>query len=285
MKSLLLPLLPILLLASGHALSQGYGQPDYSQQSGYPPASTSPYPQDASPYPQAPAASPYPQVPAASPYPQAPAASPYPQNSSPYPDPSAGAASPYPQVGGIPGQSLPGDVSQQSPVYPGQGGPMQTGPMYPQSGQMNPPGYPASALQGQQLGGMSASPGWTPPQAVQPVTAVSSGPCGVKLSTDRSTLYLTDPANGVERKQLSLGSDRVQRVFTSPDKAWSVAIYKVRGVSQFGFIALDLTACEDQMPVELPALVTAASFDNGEVVLKLEKGATQRFPLQNARVQ
>jgi hypothetical protein len=160
--------------------------------------------------------------------------------------------------------------------------------MYPQPGQMNPypPGYPTSALQAQQPGGgMSSSPGWTPPQAVQPAAVVSSGPCGVKLSTDRSTIYLTDPASGVERRQLALGSDRVQRIFTSPDKAWGVAIYKVRGVPQFGFIALDLTTCEEQMPVELPALATAASFDKGEVVLKLEKGPAQRLPLQNARVQ
>jgi len=64
-----------------------------------------------------------------------------------------------------------------------------------------------------------------------------------------------------------------------------VAIYKVRGVQQFGFIAFDLAACEDQLPVELPSVAASAGFEQGEVVLKFEKASVQRFPLKNARIQ
>jgi len=92
-----------------------------------------------------------------------------------------------------------------------------------------------------------------------------------------------DPA-GTEQKHVSLGQDRVQKVFTSPDGAWSVAIYKIRGVQQYGFIALDLAKCEEQLPVDLPSMASTAAFDQGDIVLFLATGE-QRFRLKNQVIQ
>jgi hypothetical protein len=91
-------------------------------------------------------------------------------------------------------------------------------------------------------------------------------------------------ASGTERKHVSLGEDRVQKVFNSPDGAWSVAIYKIRGAEQYGFIALDLTKCEEQLPVDVPSIASAAAFDQGEVVLTFETGE-KRFRMKNQTIQ
>lgn len=106
----------------------------------------------------------------------------------------------------------------------------------------------------------------------------------MKLSVDRSTLNLVDANTGSERKHLSLGQDRVQKVFSSPDNAWSVAVYKIRGAQQYGFIALELAKCEDQLPVDLPAVPTEARFDQAEVVLTIDN-KEKRFRLRNSRMQ
>jgi hypothetical protein len=126
---------------------------------------------------------------------------------------------------------------------------------------------------------------YQPQQQVPPSGSGSQqgGPCTVKLSTDRSTIHLMDP-DGTERKHVPLGQDRVQKVFNSPDGAWSLAIYKIRGAQQYGFIALDLAKCEEQPPVDLPSIASSASFDQGEVVLSLEKGE-RRFKLKNQTIQ
>ena len=105
----------------------------------------------------------------------------------------------------------------------------------------------------------------------------------MKLNKDRSTISLVDPA-GSERKHVSLGQDRVQKVFNSPDGAWSVAIFKIRGEQQYGFIALDLTKCEEQLPVDVPSMASAAAFDQGEVVLTFEAGE-KRFRMKNQGIQ
>ena len=106
----------------------------------------------------------------------------------------------------------------------------------------------------------------------------------MKLSPDRSIIRLVDSNSGSERKQLSLGQDRVQKVYSSPDNAWSIAVYKIRGAPQYGFIALDLGKCEDQLPVDLPAIPSEARFDQAEVALMID-GREKRFPLKNSRMQ
>ncbi len=123
------------------------------------------------------------------------------------------------------------------------------------------------------------------PQQMPPTGGDSqpSGPCTVKLSKDRSTIKLINPG-GTERKHVSLGQDRVQKLFNSPDGAWSVAIFKIRGEPKYGFIALDLTQCEEQPAVDIPSIASEAVFDQGEVVLSLEKGE-QRFKLKNEGTQ
>lgn len=95
---------------------------------------------------------------------------------------------------------------------------------------------------------------------------------------------MMDSATGTERKHLSLGQDRIQKVFSAPDGSWSVAVYKIRGAQQYGFIALELASCEDQLPVDLNAVPSAARFEQAEVVLTVES-EEKRFPLKNSRMQ
>jgi len=264
-------------LTMGSAMTpaqQTYPPTGYSDQSAYPSGSaqgTSPYPSQ-SPYPAQTVPNSSGQYPSPTPGydPGAgqPGSSPYPNQ--PYPNTTLPSAS-YPVQNGTP-QTYPG---QQS--YPAQ----QPYPSQPQSSPMQ------STYPGQQA--YPAQQGWTPPQPSlqpgQPGAQPVSKNCIVKLSTDRSTLHLMDASGTVEKKHLSLGSDRVQRVFNSPDGIWSVAVYKVRGVQQYGFIAFELAGCEDQMPVEIPAVATSASFESGEVVLGFDAGKSQRYPLKNARIQ
>lgn len=139
-----------------------------------------------------------------------------------------------------------------------------------------PPYQPPAGMPGQQQ--------WTPPQMpasqAPPAGGVPAGPCTVKLSADRSTVHLMDASGSTELKHVSLGQDRVQKVFNSPDGTWSVAIYKIRGAQQYGFIALDLAKCEEQQAVDVPSIASAAAFGQGEVVLTFETGV-KRFRLEN----
>jgi hypothetical protein len=103
----------------------------------------------------------------------------------------------------------------------------------------------------------------------------------VKISTDRSTIHILDGATGTERKHVSLGQDRVQKVFSSPDGAWSVAVFKVRGAPQYGILAVDLKNCEEQDFAELPSPPLSASFEGEAVILKLEKKDDRHLKLKN----
>jgi hypothetical protein len=128
---------------------------------------------------------------------------------------------------------------------------------------------------------------WTPPPPLPgaAIPGANSGVppgCKVKVSTDQSTLHLMGMA-GTEIRHLSLGSDRVKKVFDSPDGAWSVVVYKVRGASQFGFIAFQLGTCEDHVPVDLPAAAASAAFTQSEIEFTLENGKTRRFPLSKPK--
>ena len=60
-----------------------------------------------------------------------------------------------------------------------------------------------------------------------------------------------------------------------------MAIFKVRGAAQYGALAVDLGKCEEQDAAELPAVVSSASFEGEEVVLKLEKKGEHRLKLRN----
>lgn len=115
-----------------------------------------------------------------------------------------------------------------------------------------------------------------------PVAAPApTGLCALKVSTDRSTMHLMDPASGTERKHVSLGRDRMQRAFTSPDGAWTVVLYKVRGVPQYGIIAIDLANCEPQDFVNVPAAAEAARFSTDEVTLTFPGGKERKVGLRN----
>jgi hypothetical protein len=230
-----------------------------------------------------------------------------PSGSSPaYSDPNAQGQYTQPYQQGQYSQDPYQQGQYQQPEPPVQSPLQQQSPQYQQPSYQGQPAYgqqPAyqPAYQGQQPAYQPAyqgqpsyqgqqqpayQQGQQPQYQAQPNVpgGVPAGFCAVKLSTDRSTIHMVDSSTGVERKHLSLGQDRVQKVFSSPDNAWSVAVYKVRGAQQYGFIALELSKCEDQLPVDLEAVPSEARFDQAEVVLVIDS-KEKHFPLKKSRMQ
>lgn len=197
---------------------------------------------------------------------------------------------------GAPSESAPGAPQYQAQEAPP--GPQQYEPSAEPPPDQGPPApasdtQPASPLQGTS-GPLSPSqpgqapqaapgaPAPTPEPGMPPVAAPApTGLCTLKVSTDRSTMHLMDPSSGTERKHVSLGQDRMQRAFTSPDGAWTVVLYKVRGAPQYGIIAIDLASCEPQDFVKVPAAAEAARFSPDDVTLTFPGGKEQKIGLRN----
>jgi len=181
--------------------------------------------------------------------------------------------------------------------YPATGYPQST---YPQNGALasglgtgsygqssNVQGAPPSALgnRGGAYGGASpfgaqaASPG-----AIQPTAAAQAGngACVPHLSGDRSSIALTDTGTNQDRATVSLGQDHVQQLFKSPDGAWAVAVFKLRGREQYGAVVLDLAGCAQGETADLSAAADSAQFNGAEVALALKGGASQNLPLKPA---
>ncbi len=156
--------------------------------------------------------------------------------------------------------------SDAQPASPLQGTPGQMPPSQPDQATQAAPGAPAPS----------------PDSGMPPVAAPApTGLCTLKVSTDRSTMQLMDPVSGTERRHVSLGRDRMQRSFTSPDGAWTVVLYKVRGAPQYGVIAIDLANCEPQDSVNVPAAAEAARFSADDVTLAFPGGKEQKIGLRN----
>ena len=197
-----------------------------------------------------------------------------------------------------PNPSPPPDSSQPPPdsSQPPADSNQQSTPGSSDSSQPTPPpasGYPpansdSSATPNSQPAlttPFQLAPGAFPTAPAPAPAQPAAGPaCILKLSPDRSTLRLLDASGVSEKRYVSLGQDRVQHVYNSADGAWSVAIYKIRGEAQFGFIAVDLANCQDQEPVGLPGPATAARVEAGEVTFQFENGKSHKFSLKNSRV-
>lgn len=207
----------------------------------------------------------------------------YPGSTTTYP----GSTSAYPgSSSSYPGTNDPYGSSYPSSNYPGGGYSNNNYPSnnYPSN---NGTGTPTSPLRSNQPGGYlppSQGANWVAPAAqpgaAGPVTA--AGGCSLKVSTDRAAVSLVNRASNAEFKHVAMGEVRVQKVFQSSDGEWAVAVYKLRGESKFGFFAFNLAACQEQLPVDLPTLVSEANFEGPEVVLTLEQGP-KRFKLANGR--
>jgi hypothetical protein len=127
-------------------------------------------------------------------------------------------------------------------------------------------------------GSVAVAPQWTPPTGPAPAVPPSGGPCRLVVSPDRSTLQLADAGTRAVRQHVPLGENRVQKVFDSPDGAWALAIFKVRGVAQYAAIGINLARCEAGEPIDVPAVASAAQFEGVEAVLTFD-GSVQRLPL------
>jgi hypothetical protein len=162
----------------------------------------------------------------------------------------------YPQ-----GATVPGNVPMQTDAW-GQPVPMQ-------GGQVPQPGAYPQAQPGQ--------PGMMP-QPAMPAAAPQG--CNVQLSQDRQTVILKDSA-GQDRDHISLGEDRVQKIFKSKEGSWSFVVFKVRRVEQFGAFAIDLSSCQAQDHVEISAVPTDAAFEGEDILLTFSGGKTTRLKLVN----
>ncbi len=175
----------------------------------------------------------------------------------------------------IVGQS-PSSTATQSNTNPGAPVPtVRTG-----QGQL-PPMQPGQPGQAQGLGsGMIApqTPSWTPSSAPTGATA-----CQVALSPDRTTIRLIASGGSVEMRHVSLGQDRVQKVFNSLDGQWAAVVFKVRGVDQYGLVVVSLSACQPQSEIDLPGVAQEAAFDDKNVSLTFASGA-KSYPLRAASI-
>ncbi len=150
-------------------------------------------------------------------------------------------------------------------------------------------GAPASSL-GQRSGGAygasnsgygqqpSAYGAATGAGAYQAAPQTAAGPCKARLLDDRSTIALVD--SGGDRKHIALGQDHVQQLFNSPDGAWTVAIFKVRGRPQYGALVIDLNGCAQSGAADLADAADTALFNSNDVALTLKGGASQSLALK-----
>jgi hypothetical protein len=228
------------------------------------------------------ASTPYP---AAAPSPYGAPAPAYGNTSSPYGNagaPYGNAGAPYGSTGapygntGAPYGNTGAPYGNTGAPYGNTGGPY--GSTAPQPGGQSQVGSLSAQRGVGGYGGVAVAPQWTPPTAPAPAAPPSGGPCRLVVSPDRSTLQLADAGTRAVRQHVPLGENRVQKVFDSPDGAWALAIFKVRGVAQFAAIGVNLARCEAGEPVDVPAVASAVQFEGVEVVLTFD-GAAQRLPL------
>jgi hypothetical protein len=182
------------------------------------------------------------------------------------------------------GSQMSGQPSQGIVVQPG-GAVMPNQPM--PGGGMQPSIPQGGAMPGMQQpmpgGGMPMPGGMQPPtQGIAPATG-PQGTCVMKISEDRTSVSLVDQT-GQQVSHVALGQDRIQKIFNAPDGSWSVVVYKVRRVSQFGGIAINLAQCQPQEAREFQAVPEAIEFQGEEMAVRYPGGSEERYPLGNKRL-
>lgn len=161
------------------------------------------------------------------------------------------------------GQQMP--MGQQPMQQGGQQMPMGQQTMQPGQQGM-PQQQDSSSMQMQQPGGG------------QPM--MQQGGCKIQLSEDRTSIALIDPS-GQETEHVSLGQDRVQKIFKSPDGNWHVVVFKVRQRQEFGAIAINMVECDAQETRDIRAMPVQIEFQGSEMVLMYQGNASERSALSN----
>jgi hypothetical protein len=167
-------------------------------------------------------------------------------------------------------QTLPpaGQAQTQTPASP---------PVQPpgSSGQASPP-----AAEQVSTPAADAQPPATqsPPMQVTPPVPAIQGPCIIKVSEDRTTVAILDQS-GQAVNHITLGQDRVQKIFKTSDENWNVVLFKVRRQSQFGGIPVNLQKCEPQETREFPAAPESIEFENEQMIVRFPGGKMERFPV------
>lgn len=178
-------------------------------------------------------------------------------------------------TGGQPPQGAvaqPGAIGMPNQPMPGPG----VQPSMPQGGGM--PG-----MQPPMPGGGMPMPGMQPPmQGIGPATG-PQGACTMRISEDRTAISLVDQG-GQQVNHVALGQDRIQKIFNAPDGSWSIVVYKVRRVSQFGGIAVNLAQCEPQEARDFQAVPEAVEFQGEEMTVRYPGGNEEQYPLINRRL-
>ncbi|HAR96104.1 MAG TPA: hypothetical protein DCR97_09105 [Deltaproteobacteria bacterium] len=180
----------------------------------------------------------------------------------------------YAQTMGSGGAQIGGaEPSQGTMVQPGSAVVMPDQPV-PGSAVQPPVGDGVTGMQ-PPMGGVEGMPMQGGGPAAGP-----QGACTVKISTDRTSISLIDQT-GQQVDHVALGQDRIQKVFNAPDGSWSVVVYKVRRVDQFGGIAINLAQCDPQAARDFRAIPEAVEFQGEEMAVRYPGGSEERYPLIN----
>ncbi|MBA4390922.1 MAG: hypothetical protein C0399_08290 [Syntrophus sp. (in: bacteria)] len=145
-------------------------------------------------------------------------------------------------------QDLPSQIAPQDP-----GQYTQSGPEQYQQGQ---PSYPSPAGQGTTGGSQGRT---NAPGGQQMIQQGGQGGCKIQLSEDRTNIALIDQS-GQETEHVSLGQDRVQKIFKAPDNSWNVVVFKVRQRQEFGAIAINMVECDAQEARDIWAVPVQIEF-------------------------
>lgn len=179
-----------------------------------------------------------------------------------------------PRSGSQPGAGM---QPQQSPQTVPPAGQSQTQP--PASPPVQPPASSgqASPSPAEQVSTPGADAQPPPVQGTPPVAAIQ-GPCIIKVSEDRTAVAILDQS-GQAVNHITLGQDRVQKIFKTSDENWNVVLFKIRRQSQFGGIPVNLQKCEPQETREFPAAPESIEFENEQMIVKFPGGKMERFPI------
>lgn len=111
-------------------------------------------------------------------------------------------------------------------------------------------------------------PDTSPPQPV----------CYIKVTGKGSIINFMDKSSGKRLDHFALDNHQVQKMFTSPEGKWSIAIVKTRGKKQYYALPFHLIICEEMQTVSIPMIPRKASFSkDGSVTLFFPDGKEQQF--------
>lgn len=100
----------------------------------------------------------------------------------------------------------------------------------------------------------------------------------IRVESDGTTFVITG-SNG-EENHVTLGRDRVQKVYTAPDGRTGVVVFKVRESNQYMAIPVDLITGRDGDSHEISSNPSGVVFKNADAFLTYPQGGIQKIVLR-----